>query len=192
MTGPGTWRCVTRRDEVAPYADIHYTEMRPGSRPEIWFHPVGVFLTLEPGAATQIAIETVQGAFDFKLAEIGANPVSYLGGRASVVRVPAAEKLTTGEFEDDEPAIAALPDGSIAVAWVAYRDRGDRILLRTRGQDSWSAVEEVTPRAGDIFRCSLVAEGRARSGSSGANGRMGGGISGPGKSRAIPGRRPSV
>jgi hypothetical protein len=160
VTGPGTWRCATRRDEVAPYADIHYTEMRPGSRPEIWFHPVGIFLTLEPGAATRIAVETAQGSFDFKLAEIGANQVSYLGGRASVARVPATEKLSSGEFEDDEPAIAALPDGSIAVAWVAYRDRGDRILLRTRAKDSWSAVEEVTPKAGDIFRCSLVADGQ--------------------------------
>src|ERR1700688_4054889 len=26
VTDPGAWKCVTRRDEVAPYADIHYTE----------------------------------------------------------------------------------------------------------------------------------------------------------------------
>src|SRR5205085_2002764 len=46
ITGPGAWKCVTRRDEVAPFADIHYTEMRPGDKPEVLFHPVGVFLTL--------------------------------------------------------------------------------------------------------------------------------------------------
>src|SRR5579863_3477552 len=37
VTGPGAWKCVTRRDEVAPYADIHYTEMRPGDKPEVLF-----------------------------------------------------------------------------------------------------------------------------------------------------------
>src|SRR6266545_2274750 len=40
------WKCSTLRDEVAPYADVHYTEMRPGSRPAVLFHPVGLFLTL--------------------------------------------------------------------------------------------------------------------------------------------------
>src|SRR5262249_47863820 len=42
VTGAGSWKCVTRKDEIAPYADIHYTEMRPGERPEVLFHPVGV------------------------------------------------------------------------------------------------------------------------------------------------------
>src|SRR6185503_19791226 len=30
VTGPGAWNCVTRRDEVAAFSDVHYTEMRPG------------------------------------------------------------------------------------------------------------------------------------------------------------------
>src|SRR3981189_1086571 len=34
VSDSGSWKCVTRRDEVAPYADIHYTEMRPGDKPE--------------------------------------------------------------------------------------------------------------------------------------------------------------
>ncbi|MBI3473874.1 MAG: hypothetical protein HY013_21165, partial [Candidatus Solibacter usitatus] len=157
ITGPGAWKCVTRRDEVAPYADLHYTERRPGSRPEVLHQPVSVFLTVQPGNATRLAIETAQGNFDFALADIGVAPVEFLGGRATVVEVPAAEKITTDQQEDDEPAIAALPDGAIAVAWVAYRNRADRVLLRTRAGGSWSAPEEVTPRAGDIFRCSVVA-----------------------------------
>src|SRR5262249_52117852 len=48
VSGPGAWKCVTRRDEVAPYADIHYTEMRPGDKPAALFQPVGVFLTIHP------------------------------------------------------------------------------------------------------------------------------------------------
>src|SRR5437660_903847 len=26
VSDTGAWKCVTRRDEVAPYADVHYTE----------------------------------------------------------------------------------------------------------------------------------------------------------------------
>lgn len=156
ITGAGTWRCATRRDEVAPYADIHYTEMRPGARPEVLFHPVGIYLTLEPSATSRLAIETSQGNLDFLLSATSTRPIPFLGGRVSVVRVPATERITTSDFEDDEPALATLSDGSLAAAWVAYRDRGDRIFLRTQERDSWSTAEEVTTKPGDVFRCSLV------------------------------------
>src|SRR5260370_33337583 len=142
VTGPGAWKCVTRRDEVAPYADIHYTEMRPGEIPPVLFHPVGVFLTVRPGQFTRIAVETAQGNFDFALDDMQDIPVEMLGGRATVARVGSPEKLSTAEDEDDEPAIAALPDGTIAAAWVAYRNRADRVLLRVRANNAWSAPEE--------------------------------------------------
>jgi hypothetical protein len=158
VTGPGAWKCVTRRDEVAPYADIHYTEMRPGEKPEVLFQPVGVYLTIQPGQAPRVSVETAQGNFDFALDDIKDTPAAELGGRASVVRVGSAEKLSTAEYEDDEPAIAALPNGSIAAAWVAFKNRADRVFLRTRSNNAWSPAEEVTPRPADIFRCAVAAE----------------------------------
>ena len=158
IASPGVWKCVTRRDEVAPYADIHYTEMRPGDKPAVLFHPVGVYLTVHPEQAPRVAIETAQGKFDFALEDVKETPTAELDGRATVVRVASAEKLSAPEYEDDEPAIAALPNGSIAAAWVAYKDRADRVFLRTRSNDAWSAAEEVTPHSADIFRCALAAE----------------------------------
>jgi hypothetical protein len=148
------WKCVTRSDAVAPYADVHYTEMRPGARPPVLFHAVGLYLTVtgEP----HLAIRTAQGDFAFALAEIGAEPKPFLDGRASVRRVPAAEKLSTPQYEDDEPAIAALDGGVVAVAWVAYRDRADRVLLRMFENGAWSPPEEVTEKPADIFRCALT------------------------------------
>ena len=65
ISGPGAWKCATRRDDVAPYADIHYTEMRPGSKPDVLFQPVGVFLTIHPAAATRVSIETAPGILRF-------------------------------------------------------------------------------------------------------------------------------
>ncbi len=155
----GSWKCTTRRDEVAPYADINYTEMRPGSQPAVLFHPVGVYLTLEGGSGARAAVSTAQGNFEFAVAEMGVEPKSFLNGRATVRVAPLVERLSTDGFEDDEPAIAVLSGGApaLAVAWVAYKDRADRVFLRTRAGGTWSAAEEVTPEPADIFRCSLAA-----------------------------------
>jgi hypothetical protein len=158
ITGPGSWKATTRRDDVPPYADPHYTEMRPGSRPEVRFHPVGVYLTVEPAGNPRVSIETVQGTFEFAPLEMTSEPRTFLNARASVQLAPTATLLSTPQFEDDEPAIAALPGGDMAVAWVAYRDRADRILLRIRRHRSWSTAEEVTPHSADIWRCSLSSD----------------------------------
>jgi hypothetical protein len=154
ISSEGEWLAVTRRDEVAPYADIHYTEMRPGSTPPVLFQPVGVYLTIS--GPSRISIETKQGNFDFALRDLDSGPKAFLDGRATVARVPAPEKISASEYENDEPSIAASPSGAVSVAWVGYRDRADRVFLRTLTGATWSAEEEVSPQAGDIFRCSAV------------------------------------
>ena len=159
VSGESAWKCQTRRDTVAPYADIHYTEMRPGSTPEVRFQPVGVYLALDAPAAARLSVQTAQGDFDVSLTQISNEPTMYLEGRASAQIVPTTELLSGDEYEDDEPSIAALPHGDLAVAWVAYRNREDRVLLRTRRQNVWTAAEEVTLKPGDIFRTSLAAAG---------------------------------
>ncbi len=156
VTPVGSWRAVVLTDAVAPYADAHYTEMRGGEKPDVLYHAVGVYLTFDTQPGSRVSIETSQGNFSFSPSDIADKPIAYLGGRANVARVPTAEKLTTPEFEDDEPSTAALPNGNVAVAWVAYRDRADRILLRTQTNGVWSKTEEITPRPTDIFRCALV------------------------------------
>ena len=157
VTGPASWRAATRRDAVAPYADLHYTEMRPGSIPEVRHYPIGVILTVQPRDGARFKLETVQGSASFALSEVGSSPLALLNGRASVTSIAAPEKLSTAAYDDDEPSIAALADGSLAVAWVAYRGRADRVLLRRRSPaGDWSAPEEVTVKPADIFRCSVV------------------------------------
>ncbi|HLJ14724.1 MAG TPA: hypothetical protein VKV15_09530 [Bryobacteraceae bacterium] len=153
---PAAWRCETRKDAVAPYADVHYTEIRPGSKPPILYHPVGVYLTIEPSAGARLAIKTAQGKFDIRLDELNDSAARFLNGRVTVQRVPAPDRLTPDEYQDDEPSIAALPNGNVVAAWVGYRDRADRILLRTRAGNVWSPPEEVTPKPGDLWRSSIV------------------------------------
>jgi hypothetical protein len=119
---------------------------------------VGVFLTVRDGGSARVAVKTAQGNFDFRVSEVSGEAKKFLEGRALVAWSPAVEKLSTPDFEDDEAAITKLPDGSIAVAWVAYRERGDRVMARVRRNGSWSAAEEVTQRPGDIFRTSIVSD----------------------------------
>ena len=153
----GSWACTTRRDQIAPYADLHYTEMRPGSVPEVLHQPVGIYIRLETEPGARLGLQTPRGRFEVPVDELRAEPRTLANGAISVQVVPSPEKLSTPAYEDDEPSLAALPDGSIAVTWVAYRDQMDRVLLRTRRGDAWSAPEEVSVRPGDIFRTSTVA-----------------------------------
>mgnify|MGYP000589708464 CR=1 FL=1 len=56
-------------------------------------------------------------------AVLGAGLLLVLTGCARVSRPAAAvEKLTEQNYEDDEPSLAAHRDGSLSVAWVAYRN----------------------------------------------------------------------
>src|SRR5262249_14044406 len=86
ITASDRWVCSTRQDQVAPYADIHYTEMRPGAPPPVLFHPVGLWLTIEPASNARVALDTAQGKFEFRLGEVGTAPMTFLGGRAEVRR----------------------------------------------------------------------------------------------------------
>jgi hypothetical protein len=159
LTGPYSWRLRTRPDDLPGFSPINYMEMEPFRRPRVLFHPVGLYLTVLPRGPARVTVTTAQGDFSFALSEIGDEPTAFVDGRASAVTTPAVKRLTTEESEDDEPAIARLPGGSIAVAWVAYRNRGDRVLLRMVRDGEWTAPEEVTAEPGDIFRCSLAVDG---------------------------------
>ena len=158
VTGPKSWRLTNRRDEVAGFARINYTEMSPAQRPRVLHFPVGVFVTIRHSGGATVSVQTTQGSFAFSLSDVGLDPSLFLGGRASVAWSPTVEKLTTDEYEDDEAAITRLPGGSLAIAWVAYRDRGDHVMIRTGRAGRWSAPEEVTPEPADLFRCSLAVD----------------------------------
>lgn len=153
-----SWKCRVRRDELPPFANIHYTEMRPGSTPKVLFHPVGIYVTVRQNGKAAVSVTTSQGDFQFAMSDIGFEPKLFLSDRVTVARIPSIEKLTGDDFEDDEPALTALPDGTTAVAWVAYQNRADRVLMRTKRDGSWSSPEEITQAPGDVFRCGLASD----------------------------------
>ncbi len=57
----------------------------------------------------------------------------------------------TEMLEDDLPAIAAAPDGSVWLAWLAYEDRRDRIALRRWQDGQWGSLRFVPGTSGDAW-----------------------------------------
>jgi hypothetical protein len=157
VTGAGAWTCKTRRDEILPFADFDYTEMAPGETPKVLYQPVGIYVTVSGPPESSVQVRTAQGNFEFGLASLRQEPTEFLNGRATVLDATAVQKLSTPQYEDDEPAVATLADGSVVASWVAYQNQADRVLLRTLRNGVWTEAEEVTPKPADIFRCSVVA-----------------------------------
>ena len=157
ITGPTEWIVRTRRDEVLPFSDPDYTEIGGTEKPAILFHPVGLVVTVAGQQDSRISVQTAQGNFDFSLSSLRLEPAEFLNGRATVREVPSTQRLTTPQHHDDEPSVAALPDGSIVSAWVAYENEANRVMARTLRNGMWSQPQEVSPKPADIFRCSVVA-----------------------------------
>jgi hypothetical protein len=72
---------------------------------------------------------------------------------------PSATRLSAADREDDWAALAAGPEGRLAVSWIAFDGQTDHLLLRetrrTGPQPSWTETEELAG-AGDFF-CPAVA-----------------------------------
>src|SRR5882724_360077 len=94
ITSSDSWRASVRVDEVAPFADPHYAEIRGGEKLAPLYFPTGVYVTVEGSAGARLTIQTAQGKFDFALDRISLEPTPFLDGRALVSRVPAPEKIT--------------------------------------------------------------------------------------------------
>ena len=99
-------------------------------------------LDLDAPVNTTVTLKTRQGNLSFKLADLQPGTRKpYLEGRATVVREEGAVRLTGRETEDDYPALAKGPDGTIWLAYVEYlpdaaHRHGPRQGRRFRGADA--------------------------------------------------------
>lgn len=53
--------------------------------------------------------------------------------------------------EDDLPAVAAAPDGSVWLVWMAYADRRDEIAVRQWSNGAWGNLRYVPGTSGDVW-----------------------------------------
>ena len=132
-----------------------------------------------------VKVKTGQGEFDFKLADIRYGEFTEkLNGAVDVERVAATRPLSNGRNDDDYPALTVAKDGTAFAAWISFtpgldRDEraqryekepadfaflakepgGDQLWLRVQKSGVWSDPIAVTEGHGDLYKCSVVADG---------------------------------
>ncbi len=138
-------------------------------------------LDLDAPATATVTLKTRQGNLSFKLADLQPGTRKpYLEGRATVVREEGAVRLTGRETEDDYPALAKGPDGTVWLAYVEYQpdppivmDRvkagsfeelaptgnGDQIVLMRFDGRTWYPPLEVTNPGLDVWRPTVAVDG---------------------------------
>ncbi len=165
VSGPTQWKCKTR-DYIAPGDGYPLDPASGKPKPppqEPW--PNGVVLTVR-GAAPTAAVTLPAGEIKFAADDVPlGRPRLFLDGRVRVERLPAtsvlrppAEPKAVAPVQDDYPAFwVRYKTSKQYLAWVAYREGKDLVLLVERdGPDGdWSAPVEVAG-PGDHFRVALA------------------------------------
>ncbi len=94
---------------------------------------------------------------------IGGALLAWHGARAQQDAAPAAEQISAGGLtisatavghqfrQDDLPAIAAAPDGSVWCAWLSFDGAADTVALRRFSAGKWSYIHWVPNTSGDTW-----------------------------------------
>ncbi len=137
---------------------------------------------------TTVRITTKQGAFEFTPGEVHLGQRRrVLQGNAYVTRLPLTRRIVSGPTQDDFPAVATEPDGSVTVAYmqfthgaggprVASSDKpfedmsflskptgGDRVMIVRCARGVWTAPEPVTEGGEDLFGVAVAVDADGRS-----------------------------
>src|SRR5579884_142243 len=165
ILGADSWICQTH-NLIAP--EHTYPVTKPHENPRATLQQpwaCGLTVTVR-GTQPSITLSLRQGTVRFAATEIAlGEPRLYLGDHVivqklpnfSIVRPPAPANAVH-PYEDDYPSLwVDAVGGRQAIAWVAYQDSGDRILLtERRGPEApWSEPIEVDG-PGDHFRVALA------------------------------------
>ncbi len=114
--------------------------------------PNGVFVALKAPEDATLSVETRQGNFEVKLADLAAGAArSYLEGKVAAQIVPTGVALYDGADQEDFPAAAADPQGNSWVAFVTHTARGpDRLQPLTERPKKFESY--VPEGGGDQLR----------------------------------------
>jgi hypothetical protein len=148
--------------------------------------PVEIYATIDAPSKTTVTVNTRQGNFSFALEDITDEKGKFfLNGQVRVARGPMSVAITEQLTDDDFPAAAVAPDGTVWVAYVAYKHgnaidlpsdgtipkdwsslltkgNGDQVkLLRFDGK-TWSTPLDITEPGLDVWRPSVVADAKGK------------------------------
>ncbi len=183
LTEPDGWEASSRRPIRVPRG-------QPAVARTEGIDTVGVVLhlaDLKDDAELSVEMKNAeQGQAKVALKDVlSGKPVPVLDGKARVRLLTTATPVATGKTEDDFPAACYGPDGTLWVAYVAYRVRdddrrieqkpfkaqpenfkaldtpefADQVLVRSNRGGRWSEPIAVTDDKQDIVRVAIAADG---------------------------------
>jgi hypothetical protein len=180
LTGPDGWKASTR-----------FTGTNRPIPPNARYATVGVVLHLadvQDGATLTVDVDDQEKA-KVSLKEVLAGQGAPLwDGKGVVRRVSTSTSIVTEKTEDDFPAAAYGPDGTLWLAYISYtlkeQDRrvnhmqlkeqpkdfkayytpefGDQLFVKSYKDGKWSEPLAVTGAKEDLVRCAVGVEGSGR------------------------------
>jgi hypothetical protein len=164
VQGTTSWKCRTHnsiaRDQRYPIVPASGQAREPAVEP--W--PNGLTLTVR-GAAPRVTLSLPKGEVKFEAKDLLlGDRKSFLDGQVYIERLPQTTILRpmppkgVEAVQDDYPAFwVRYKTGKHYLAWVAYVEEKDRVLLveRDGGDGKWSEPMEVAG-PGDHFRVALA------------------------------------
>jgi hypothetical protein len=102
-----------------------------------------------------LRFQTRNGNFEVSVPQPGAS-LATLGGAVVIDRVPAAQKLSTGDYQNDFAAVLAGPGDEVWTTWVAYANKQNHVFARRFDGRAWGPAQKVTEQPGDIFLAKIA------------------------------------
>lgn len=184
LIDPDGWQASSHRSIRAPKNDPVTIKREP-------IATVGVVLQFDdvlPGAKLRLELKSGEKA-ELALADVLTGKTqSLLGGEAQARLVSAAVPVAIDNTEDDFPAAAYGPDGTLWVSYISYTVRDDKcrieqpnwkeqpadfkslhmpeyadqLWLRSYRSGKWSAPIAVTGGKEDLARCAVAVDGSGK------------------------------
>jgi len=151
----------------------------------------GLVLTIKAPPTASIEVATDKGEFRFTLSELNwGKPLTFLNGQAQIDLVPLAVTIADTEREEDFPAAAVAPDGTVYVSYVEHKHfgpptavpidalpkdeqgipkdfsalkpegGGDRVMLTWFDGKQWAQPVPVTDEGLDVWRPAVAVDGK--------------------------------
>lgn len=183
LVDPDAWEASSHRGIRVPPRNPAVSKQEP-------LATVGIVLHLaELTGAAAVTItpkDTTLPAATFNLKEVlDGKRLTLWEGRAVVRRITTAVPVANGKTEDDFPAAAYGPDGTLWIAYISYTvkderrriesqplkeqpkdfkefvtpEYGDQLFVKSYRQGKWSEPIAVTPPNEDLVRCAIAVSG---------------------------------
>jgi len=135
---------------------------KPFNEPQLsYIRQVGLLVQVRGSAATKLKIETPQGAFEASPFTTGLGQSrKELTGQVSIERIPALERVSSGETDADFSAMVTGHNGELWAVWVDFKGDKNSVMTKRFNGKAWTAPETVSGDHGDIFLAKGARDGK--------------------------------